>query len=197
MTGLDKILSQISSQAQDAADAKIASARQQAEEIIKEMEDKAEEESERIKQQYIVESENIIARAESSAALQKRKAILSAKQQIIGDIIQKAKHNAINLPQEEYFELIRKMVLKHALPQNGQIIFSKRDKERLPRDFEKDIRKAISSIGGTLIVSEETRTFEGGFILVYGEVEVNCTFEALFESRLDILQDKINDFLFA
>lgn len=197
MTGLDKILSQIKSQAQDAADAQIASARQQAEEIIKEMEDKAQQESERIKQQYFVESENIIARAESSAALQKRKAILSAKQQIIGDIIEKAKHNAINLPQQEYFELIRKMILQHALPQNGQIIFSKRDKNRLPHDFEQGLNTEISSIGGVLTLSEETRTFKGGFILVYGEVEVNCTFEALFESRLDILQDKLNKFLFA
>jgi V/A-type H+-transporting ATPase subunit E len=197
MTGLDKILSQISSKAQESADAQIASARQQAEDIIKEMEAKAEQESERIKQQNILECQNIIARAESSAALQKRKAILSSKQKIIGEIINKAKQYAVNLPEQEYFQLIGKMVLKHALPQDGIIVFSKRDKDRLPLDFEEELNRQASSIGGTLTLSKETRTFEGGFILIYGDIEVNCTFESLFESRLDILQDKLNKFLFA
>lgn len=197
MTGLDKILSQIASKAQESADAQIASARQEAEGIIKEMEAKAAEESEQIKQLNAVECEKIIARAESSAALQKRKIVLSSKQQIIEDIIEKAMQYILSLPDKEYFELIKKMVLKHALAQNGEIVFSYKDKNRLPSDFEQEINRNLTSIGGALRISEKSRTFQGGFILVYGDIEVNCTIEALFESRLDILQDKLNEFLFA
>ena len=197
MSGLDKILSQISSEAKSSADAKVESARRQAEELIKDRKEKAKTEGGRIPQQSAAEAADIVARAESSAALQKRKAILAAKQRIIGDIIQKARETALALPEEEYFDRIRKMAAKYALPQNGQIVFSAKDRDRLPADFEKLLNQAVSAKGGSLSVSPETRPIDGGFVLVYGEVEENCSFEALFEGRHDILQDKVHEFLFA
>ena len=38
---------------------------------------------------------------------------------------------------------------------------------------------------------------EGGFVLVYGGVEQNCSFAALFDAARDSLQDKLHALLFA
>ncbi|HHY83193.1 MAG TPA: ATP synthase F0 subunit B, partial [Clostridiales bacterium] len=83
MSGLDKIVDKIMSAARNAADMKLNQARLQAEAMISEMEDTARKESERILQEAADKAADIIERARSAAALQKRRAILSAKQQII------------------------------------------------------------------------------------------------------------------
>ena len=63
----------------------------------------------------------------------------------------------------------------------------------MPEGFRAEIaRMAAENKGGSLTVSGETRRMEGGFVLVYGGVEENCSFRALFDSRKDELQDKVN-----
>ncbi|WZL77862.1 V-type ATP synthase subunit E [Eubacteriales bacterium mix99] len=197
MSGLDKILAQILSEARSTADAKIASAQQQAEKILKEKEEEAKRECGRIARQSAVEQADRIARAKSSASLQKRKTILAAKQQMIEDVIQKARKAVLESSEDEYFRRIREMVEQYALPQDGQILFCLKDRDRLPSGLEALLNQAISARGGSLKISQETRPIDGGFVLVYGEVEENCSFEALFESRHDVLQDKVHEFLFA
>jgi V/A-type H+-transporting ATPase subunit E len=197
MTGLDKILSRIQSEAQSLADEKIAEAHRQAEEIIRDMENRGRAECDRLSQESSSDAAGLIARAESAAALQKRRAILSAKLQMIGDIIQKAKDTILSLPQEEYFNQLLKMASKYALPQNGQIVFSQKDRDRLPAGFDQKLNKAAAAKGGSLAVSDETRPIDGGFVIVYGEIEENCSITALFDDRRDTLQDKVHELLFS
>ena len=74
--------------------------------------------------------------------------------------------------------------------------FSEKDLGRMPEGFRAEIARAAKEKGGSLTVSGETRRMEGGFVLVYGGVEENCSFRALFDSRKDELQDKVNRLLF-
>jgi V/A-type H+-transporting ATPase subunit E len=48
----------------------------------------------------------------------------------------------------------------------------------------------------SLIISENTVTIDGGFILKYGDVEENCSFDALFSSAKEELSDRVNAILF-
>ena len=41
------------------------------------------------------------------------------------------------------------------------------------------------------------RTLDGGFILIYGGIEENCTIRALFDARRETLQDQVHGLLFA
>jgi V/A-type H+-transporting ATPase subunit E len=43
----------------------------------------------------------------------------------------------------------------------------------------------------------ETQEMSGGFILLYGDIEENCSFDALFLQAKEELQDKVRDYLFA
>jgi V/A-type H+-transporting ATPase subunit E len=196
MSGLNKLVEQIKTAARDAADAKLAEAHRQAENIVREAEESAKKESEIILQEANEKASDIIERAKSSADLQKRRAILSAKQQIIEEAIRKTRDTLKSFSDEEYFDLILKMVSKYAQPKTGQIVFSQWDLERLPTDFEQQLNQTIMSKGGSLTISSENRPIDGGFVLVYGDIEENCSFTAIFRSKYDILQDKVHGFLF-
>lgn len=50
---------------------------------------------------------------------------------------------------------------------------------------------------GLLTLSEETRPIQGGFIMVDGDVEMNCAFETLVRLQRDKLEQEIAGILFA
>ncbi|MGI6537078.1 MAG: V-type ATP synthase subunit E [Caldicoprobacterales bacterium] len=197
MSGLDNLLNQIRNTAEEEANARLNQARQQAEELIQNKKDLAEKEIENIKLKTDRKALEILEKAKSAAALQKRNAVLSAKQQIIESLLKTTLDKLNNLEDEAYFQIIRKMVSRYALSQDGQIIFSEKDKNRFPADFEEKLNQDILSKGGSLKISSEIRSFDGGFVLVYGDIEVNCTFTAMLASKHEILQDKINRSLLA
>lgn len=198
MTGLEKILKAIEEEASKAAAEVIAKAQREADEITAEAKVEAEKKCAEIAKKSEADVKSLLSRAESAAALQEKKLFLDAKQQIISKVIEDAKNTLKTLSDQEYFDVIVKMVQKHALSAQGSIIFSMADKKRMPKDFEASIQKALSGkAGAALTISDEIRNLDGGFILIYGEVEENCSFDALFASAKEELQDKVNAFLFS
>lgn len=197
MTGLEKIIGQIKSESDAAAAETIAKARAEADQILAEAREQAEAECVKIAQASKAEVADCLSRAGSAADLRKRKTILAEKQRLIGEVIEKAKQSLGTLPDSEYFDVIVKMAERFALPQDGQILFSAKDLPRLPQGFEATLNAAIQAKqGGNLVVSKETRNIDGGFVLVYGGVEENCSFTALFDSAHEFLQDKVQELLF-
>lgn len=197
MTGLDKILKAIEDEAQVKADAIISDARKQADDILAASKQEGEQQANLIAQKSSNEVKAIISRAESAAALYERKALLEAKQQIIGETISKARATLSELSDEEYTEIILKLLQRYAHNSTGQILFSEADRKRLPADFESKINSVLSDKpGAALCLSDRTAKINGGFLLVYGDIEENCSFDALFEAAKEDLQDKVSSFLF-
>ncbi len=197
MTGLDKILKAIEYDAQVNADAIIAGANKEAGEILAAAKLEAEKKTTQIAEKSVAEENDTISRAKSAAALQERKLILEAKQQIISNIITKARASLANLPDSEFTDIILSMVRKYAHNKAGKILFSEADKRRLPQDLNDRMKTVLSGKGeASLVVSEDTVNIDSGFLLVYGDVEENCSFDALFAAAKDTLQDKVNSLLF-
>ena len=71
------------------------------------------------------------------------------------------------------------------------------DLARLPAYFPRKLSEIGAAKGGTLVLSEESREIKGGFILAYGGIEENCSFEALFEAEKERLQDIVRAQLFS
>jgi len=197
MTGLDKILKVIEDEAQAKADEIINEAKKTADDILAAAKQEGEQQAALITQRLSNEINSIISRAESAANLLERKAILEAKQQIINEIISKARASLSKLSDDEYMEIVLKLVKRYAHNTRGEIVFSAVDKKRLPADFADRIKAALSDkAGAELVLSEKNADINGGFLLVYGDIEENCSFDALFEAVKDDLQDKVNSFLF-
>lgn len=197
MTGLEKILKHIEEDAHAAADQSLAKAKSQADEIMANARAEGEKKCAEIAERSKLDVQSSLSRAESAANLQEKKLILNAKQEIIGNVINHAKESIIKLPDKEYFDIIIRMVPKYAMAQTGQIMFSHTDYKRLPEQFNETLKNALAGKeGAVLAVSGDTVNIDGGFILVYGDIEINCSFDALFAAAKETLQDKVCEVLF-
>lgn len=196
MTGLEKMKSQILEEAESSAKEILANAEKEAERIKADAKEKAEAACGQISRKSEAEVKTLKERAVSSCDLQKRKALLLAKQEIISQVIDTAYQSLVNAEDEDYFEMLRRMLHKFVLAEEGEICFSEEDLKRLPNGFEEEIKAIAKEKGGVLALSKETRKVRGGFVLVYGGIEENCTFKAMFNSQRDELSDKVHSLLF-
>lgn len=127
MTGLEKIVQQIRDEAQQAADAVIAQAKEEAGQLAAKAAEDARTQSGAILAKSKTDVQNHLAAARSAAELAQRRAVLAAKQEIIGEAIESARQSIYKLPDSDYFALILKMISKFSLPQEGELLFSPAD----------------------------------------------------------------------
>lgn len=197
MTGLEKMVSQIVDEAKAEAESRKKAAQEEADKIVSEAKAEAEKLIGQSLEQSETDAANYLERVKSSADLQRRTVILQAKQEMIAAVLEKAYTSLNTMDEKAYFEMIRKMLEKFTLSESGEIYFSAADLNRLPAGFEKEISDIAAKKGGSLTLKKESKEIENGFILVYGGIEENCTFRALFNTQKDALQDKIHQELFA
>lgn len=197
MTGLEKIKSQILDEAKSSARETLNKAQQKADALKRQAQEKAEAECAQISKKSEADIAALKERAVSSRDLQRRKALLKAKQEVISEMLEKAYETVMHADDETYFHMIRKMLNKFVLAQEGEICFSPDDLKRMPQGFEKEIEEIAAGKGGKLVLSQEKRNIGGGFVLIYGGIEENCTFKALFDSKKGELSDKVHGLLFS
>ncbi len=197
MTGLEKILKVIEEDALALEESILHDAQLEAKNIMESAKKEADKKCAEIALKSEQDVKAVLSRAESAAALLERKKILDAKQQIIGNVIIAARNSLANLPDSDYLEIILKMVKKYAHNKEGEILFSSSDKKRLPNNFETILAETLAEKKGAhLSISEATGVVDGGFILKYGDIEENCSFDALFSASKEELQDIVNAKLF-
>lgn len=186
MTGLDKIINRINEDSKNSVESIENSARLEAEKIISEAETEAENKASAILDAARVSAHLISERAASSADIEVNRRVLAKKQEVISGVIESAREKLKNLDDDKYFEIIEDLLEKHKTGDGGKLILSAKDKARLPKGFD---LKGLS-------LSETDGEFDGGFVLVYGNIEINCTFDALFEGAYDELSDTVNKIMF-
>ncbi len=197
MSGLDKIISQIEEEANTSAAKILEEAHAKADEILQDADTACQDIAKRQETQNRAVKEDLQKRSTSSAQMEERRELLIAKQETIDEVIQSAKEKLLSLDAPDYFTVLGKLVEKHAQPQAGELRLCKSDLERMPADFAGRVSEAAEKRGGTLTVSEKCADLAGGFLLVYGDIEENCSFDALFAADRENLQDKLHTFLFA
>lgn len=197
MTGLEKMKSQILEEARSSADAKIQEARNQAKEILDEAKARAEKEAGTILAKAKVQADVLREKTVSSADLDRRTKILSAKQELIAGVLGEAYREVRDMDADSYFALIGKILEAYVLPQDGRIRFSPADAARMPAGFAEKIQETAEKKGGSLVMDQPDGCVPDGFVLIYGGVEENCTFEAIFDARRDELSDRVCRLLFS
>lgn len=197
MTGLEKMVSQILEEADASAAVMISDAEKKAAEILGEAGEKADKIRQQREEQSRAKVKSYEERTASAADMKKRTAVLAAKQELIGKVIADACDRVKNLDEGKYFEILKSMAEKYLLPREGEICFSKKDLERMPANFREEIKGLAQKKGGTLEISGEARNIDGGFILLYGGIEENCSIDAMFAEKRDELLDQVRKILFA
>ncbi len=196
MTGLDKILERITAEAGADADSIISEAQAQAESIISEAQVKAEEECAKIIAKARDDAALLDHISRSSAEMEGKKLLLATRQQVISDVLDDAARRLKGMSGEQYFLAAESIALRYAHSGEGELVLSKADRERMPKDFVERLNSKLPE-GSRLALSDDTVETGGGFILRYGGVEENCTFSALIEQQREELSDRLSALLFA
>lgn len=195
MAGLDKIIERIQKNSEINCDSILNDAQKQAEELRAASEVKSKADVEKIAAETDRKSKEIIDSAHSGSELEEKKEILSAKVEIIDSVIDQVAQTLKDLPDDKYFDAIYKLAGKYARPEEGVMYLSQKDLDRLPADFEKTLNSKLEQ--GSIKVSKDPRDLDGGFVLSYGGIEINCSFAALIKESEDDIKDELSRILFA
>lgn len=199
MIGMEKIKSKILEDAQNKSTQILEQAKQQAEEIKNDALKESESKRAEILEKGEAEGKETYRRMLSMAGLEGRKEILKAKQDVVEEAFTSAMEKLRSLPDEDYQKLIEDMAVAAAKNECGEILLSEKDRKRLNDDFLKNINVRIASKGENteFVMSGDNIKTSGGFILRYGEMEINSTFEIMFEMLKPEIENDVVDILFS
>ena len=195
MTGLDRIIEKILLQSQENCNAIINEASLEVKKIISEAREKANKESAEIVAKATAEAKKIEAVAKSSAESITRNRYLEIRNAILNDIISAAYLEIEKFSDEEYFDMLKRLCINNVLEGECEMHLNGYDIGRLPDDFEMSINSEIYEKGAVHICVTPA-DIDKGFILVYGDVEINCTLKAVFDENMDRLKDMLSTALF-
>lgn len=195
MSGIDKIVKEIETDAEREADSIISEAKKAAEKSSIEAEKKynslMESAGERLDRKASEEEKKIQSQCEQVEKLK----LLETKQKIIEGILVKAKSKLLLKDGKEYFDILLKLMDRQVQAEKGELILNQKDKAMIPADFMDAANAIATKHGGMLDLSQDTASIDGGFILRYGNIEINSSFDALFEENSEVLTDTVNRIL--
>jgi len=144
----------------------------------------------------IMENEDILSNAEaekargkeiSGAEMEAKKMVLATKQECVKMALDRVKQKLSELSEQEYVAMIGTMI--ETAEKGEEIILSPKDKQNealMSKMAEKNV-----------VVADETRPLEGGFIVKKGEIEYNYSFEAILTVEKENIEQIAAEILFA
>lgn len=194
--GCEKITQSILEESRRQAEKILAQAEEKAAAILREAEETALRERAEILESADARAGDMMKKAESAAVLIRRNRLLAERRRILEKAMADTAAFLHNLPADAYFDAVLQLAVKGSLTGEGVLYFGRRDLERLPDGFSAALQDSLPA-GKALTVSSEPGDIEDGFVLRYGDIEINCRFDALLEERREELEDLLNHELFA
>jgi V/A-type H+-transporting ATPase subunit E len=198
MNGIEKILTHITSDAASECEAISAEASKKCDEIQDHFQQAAKAEYERILKKGEQDAALRIDRLNHVAELESKKQILAAKQEMVSQTFERAVQMITELPEEDYVSLLVRLASTASRTGDEQIIMSAGDRARFGKAVCVKANDALAASGkpAALKLSEQTRNIRGGLILSSGDIEVNCSADALVMRLKNELASKVAGVLF-
>jgi len=199
MNGAEKIKERIISDARERAGKILEDARVEARNIIKAAEKQAFQRvsimTEKAKEEAGLYKERFRAAGEMEA----RKRILKVRQETIDEAFSTAVSRIADLPDDKYGQFIEDILLNVVIDGEGALVLNNRDKQRLGQKFVGKINEKLKKSGrkAELKLSDEVLDSCGGFIVRYGEMEINCTLEVIINMIRPNLETEVAAILFS
>ena len=131
-------------------------------------------------------------------ALEARKETLGERRSLLEDAISKAVRRLVGERSELYLGLMARKLSEDAASGSGEVILSPADRESIGSELIKRANGLLQESGKAagLLLADETRDMEGGYVLRVGEVEVNSSLEALIQSNRERIEARLVEVLF-
>ena len=132
-----------------------------------------------------------------------KKYVLTAQSEILNECIDLGTNRIKHMPDEKYFDLIEKLIIKYSDKGINTLLLSDADIKRMPTDFVNNINKTLAQKGARLMLSDERIDTEGGFIIRKSSeidgvesspeycIEENCTFDAMIKDNIETIRDEL------
>lgn len=195
MKGTEKIIAHIKGDAQAQVDAILAQAEQQCAAIREDYEVKAKDAYGEKIRKGVKECQDKLDSVDRIGQMETRKAVLALKQEMVSKSFDMACDMIVNLPAEQYVELLAKLAAKAAVTGDEEIVLNAKDKAAVGEAVVKAANEKLS--GGKLTLSDKTGSYKGGLILRRGAIEANCTIELLVELCRGEMSAELAGVLFA
>lgn len=190
MTSSEKILAGIAGEAKTEAEKITAEAEKQAAEITAAAKTEAETDAGKIRAAAEKKAELIINSGKSSAGLLKRDTALNCRRELIEKALNFVADTVNAYGDKDYFDFLLTLIKKEKLNGKGEVYLSVKDKARDIAAFKSE----FSALDLTL--SDTFADINGGFILKYGDIQINGELSALIHEKRDVLTDELNKALF-
>ena len=190
MTSSEKILAGIAGEAKTEAEKIPAEAEKQAAEITAAAKTEAETDAGKIRAAAEKKAELIINSGKSSAGLLKRDTALNCRRELIEKALNFVADTVNAYGDKDYFDFLLTLIKKEKLNGKGEVYLSVKDKARDIAAFKSE----LSALDLTL--SDTFADINGGFILKYGDIQINGELSALIHEKRDVLTDELNKALF-
>lgn len=195
MTGLEKIIERIEAQGNETIEQISGASLKKTEEMLKKAQDDGKARYDDIIEKTHKKCAFHLETAKAQAATLSNKKILAKKVELLERTIARAKQELATLSNDEFCDLALQIAKNCHKEGDGEVCFNERCLKKLPADFEKKLNSSIKA--GSLKVSDTPCDIPDGFIIKYGFIEENCTFEAIIEANEQNIKDEIAKILFA
>lgn len=196
MSGIENIISKIESDSENSIKSAAAKAEEQGREIADKLISEAESEAEKILLAASEKAENISRLSAGRCEKLKKQNLLAARVELINQTISDALSEIEGCTDEKYFDYLLKILKSNIQPGECTMFLGEKDMGRALGDFEEKAKALAGESGAALTLSPVASKIKNGFYLKYGDIEINCTFDALAQSKKEELFETVNNILF-
>ena len=197
MNGLEKITQRIAAEANAECMNVAAEGNRRCAAIKAEFEEKAKAAYEAAMAQGRQEIEAQIQRQERNVRLDVKKELLGLKQDLVGTAFLMAREKLLQMPREEYVKFLAGLAAEAASGEE-EVLLSEADAAAVGAEVVEKTNAALAAAGkkAGLKLAAETRPLAGGLVLRAGDIEINCSIDALLSLKREELAAQVAGILF-
>lgn len=191
MDSKEAIIGTIMSEAEEKAAKITQKGNEDADKLISEAKAFAEELNNKLKSEYAFEEAEALRRRKTVAALDAKKLVLKAKQEVLSEVFLKAYDKLCALEKSDYLALVNKLLVLSA--EDGDEVVLSYDGALTEGDIKSlDVYKEKN-----LTVSQEKGDFKGGVKLIGKICDKDLSFRQVLDEKKDSLSAKMAEELFS
>jgi V/A-type H+-transporting ATPase subunit E len=140
-----------------------------------------------------------LERKSGAAATEAKKQMLAAKQEMVLAAFDRAAQLISGLPDAQYISFLARLASRASRTGTEMLAFSEQDARRVGTAVKDAANALLRQAGKTadLTVSPETRHIRGGVIVLSGDIETNCSIDALLAMERNALSGEVAAKLFS
>lgn len=194
---LEDITARILAKAGEEADGILSEAEEKVKRQTTEATDRIQRQMDSADERAASEADALIARIIAAADLDAKKAVLSARQDIITTAIEKAIGAMGSTEEGDYLDFLVNLLRESPVEGEAEVVVSNSDRAFMKANLA-SIQHRLETAGKTLRLrlSEETREIGGGILLRQGKIEYNASLPAIRRAREEELRALAAQILF-